>query len=88
MVAAPVAAPAAPDGSQIDTEEEIVMIDFRTIKGFVPQKIRTIVENDNTAFVVDRQIYNELFFTLIQYIVDHVATDLVRFEHEYRNDKE
>ena len=30
------------------------MVDYRPIQSFVPEWIRKLVKNDNTAFIVDR----------------------------------
>jgi hypothetical protein len=44
---------------------------------YVPQWISDDVKKDNIAFVIDRQIFNEHFFTLIKMILEHISKDLI-----------
>lgn len=66
------------DAQQNQQEEEKVKeIDFREVEPYVPDWIRTDVEKENLASVIDRQVYDVKFFTMIKLLLKHISSRLV-----------
>jgi hypothetical protein len=53
------------------------MIPFNQIENKVPEWLETLVETDNVEFVIDRQVFDDKFFTLMSLILKHIANNMV-----------
>ena len=41
------------------------------------------MRDDNTQFVIDRQVFHEQFFHLVKLILKHISSNLVYSSHNY-----
>lgn len=48
----------------------------RDVEPYIPEWLRSMVQKDNTDFVIDRQVFNTQFFKLVMLVLKHISADL------------
>lgn len=61
---------------------------WKEILNFVPESIKEMVRKDNTEFVVDRQVFHNQFFHLINLVLKHIANNLLLSTSAFPSDFE
>ena len=67
-------------------EEKIQQVNYSSVEPYVPDWIHTVVQKDNTEFIIDRQVFNTQFFYLIKLVFKHISADLAMTQHQYGSD--
>jgi len=53
---------------------------------YIPEWLRDMVMKDNIDFVIDKQVFNETFFKMVDELMQHITENLVKTTDKYDAD--
>lgn len=61
-------------------------VNLKQITKFVPKWLSEQVTKDNVDFVIDRQVFDDNFFTMVKQILEHISNSHVTNAHQFKPD--
>lgn len=66
-----------------EAQEQTKIVEYKNVPKAIPQWITDLVKKDNKSFLVDSQVFDELFFDFLKELFRTIGSDLVMTSHTY-----